>query len=290
MKRSPNDKYFDLLNKEVTVTVNRPLGSKHPELDFCYPINYGFIPGTMGGEGDEMDAYVIGPTGPIDTFNGIVKALIISIEGDENKLVVCPSDYKINEKEILDFIIQKLFFKSRIILYRLVINDSIILRPLYKDDPKVINKAFKVQGWNKPVEQYEAYLELQESGSRDIIIAEYEGEFAGYLTIQWQSGHPTFADKSIPEVVDFNVLRKFQRQGLGTILMDEAERRIKMVSHSAGIGVGVTEDYGAAQILYAKRGYIPDGTGLTANNKSLMYGDSIVINDGVVFHLIKKLN
>jgi ribosomal protein S18 acetylase RimI-like enzyme len=89
--------------------------------------------------------------------------------------------------------------------------------------------------------------------------------------------------------VDFNVLKKYQRQGIGTMLMDEAENRIRKVSKFAGIGFGVTQDYGPAQILYVKRGYIPDGHGLAHNATPVHYGKLVTINDNLAFYLIKPL-
>ena len=71
--------------------------------------------------------------------------------------------------------------------------------------------------------------------------------------------------------------------------MDEAERRIKKVSCYAGIGFGVTKDYGAAQILYVKRDYLPDGNGIIINSKSVKHGDKIRVDDNVAIYLIKEL-
>jgi ribosomal protein S18 acetylase RimI-like enzyme len=158
-----------------------------------------------------------------------------------------------------------------------------------KKDCKEISEAFQKQGWNKPVSQYEQYLDFQKMGKRDIIIAELNQEFAGYLTIKWESDYKPFRTNEIPEIVDFNVLKKYQRIGIGTKLMDEAERRIKKVSDIAGIGFGVYKDYGAAQILYINRGYKPDGNGLVKGSNSLKYGDVITIDDSIVFCLTKKL-
>lgn len=121
----------------------------------------------------------------------------------------------------------------------------------------MISAAFTRQGWNKPVSQYERYCRLQNEGTRDVLLAEWDGDFAGYLTIQWISHYQPFREASIPEIVDFNVLKKYQRRGIGSALLDEAEMRIKRVSVRAGIGVGMTRDYGPAQILYVKRGYVP---------------------------------
>ena len=124
---------------------------------------------------------------------------------------------------------------------------------------------------------------------RDIIIAELNQEFAGYLTIKWESDYEPFRINKIPEIADFNVLKKHQRLGIGTILMDEAEKRIKRVSDIAGIGFGVYRAYGAAQILYINRGYKPDGNGVVKNSIPLKYGDVITIDDSIVFCLTKKL-
>jgi len=128
----------------------------------------------------------------------------------------------------------------------------------------------------------------QERGKRDIIIAETDGEFTGYLSVKWESEYKPFAKKGIAEIVDFNVLKKYQRLGIGTSLMDETEAQIKKVSDYAGIGFGVYQDYGAAQILYVNRGYLPDGKRIVKNSVSLKYGYKIIIDDSIVFCLIKS--
>ena len=163
------------------------------------------------------------------------------------------------------------------------------LREMRKTDCKYISESFQNQGWDKPITQYEQYLKFQKTGERDIIIAELNQEFAGYLTIKWKSDYKPFQIKRIPEIADFNVLKKYQRRGIGTMLMDEAEKRIKKISDIAGIGFGVYKDYGVAQILYINRGYIPDGNGLVKDSIPLKFGDSITINDSIVFCLTKKL-
>lgn len=166
---------------------------------------------------------------------------------------------------------------------------TLVLRKIKRSDTFGISEAFRQQGWDKPASQYERYFEFQERGERDVIVAELEGKFAGYLTIKWQSNYAPFRVANIPEIVDFNVLKKFQRLGIGSKLMDEAERRIKRVSKRAGIGFGVYQDYGAAQVLYVKRGYVPDGNGINRNSVPLQYGDVITIDDSVVFCLVKDL-
>ena len=71
--------------------------------------------------------------------------------------------------------------------------------------------------------------------------------------------------------------------------MNEAERKIAERSKFVGIGVGLFEDYGAAQRLYILRGYVPDGKGITYQGKYVKYGDKVTIDDDLVLHMIKPL-
>ena len=163
------------------------------------------------------------------------------------------------------------------------------IRLIEESDAPIISQAFSTQGWHKPAEQYVRYWHESQAGTRAVLIAEAEGEFAGYLTIMWQSGYPPFFEANIPEVVDFNVLQKFQRQGIGTALMDEAERLIAQRSNVAGIGFGLMHDYGNAQILYAKRGYIPDGRGVFGHGRWLKEGDQITMGHDIALYLTKNV-
>ncbi|SMF84141.1 Acetyltransferases [Paenibacillus uliginis N3/975] len=166
---------------------------------------------------------------------------------------------------------------------------NIHIRELNEHDPVVISASFKEQGWNKPVDLYLNYLEEQKNGDRVSIIAEVDNTFAGYVNILWNSYYPSFKDKGIPEINDFNVLIKYRCQGVGSKLMDKAENIIKERSEIVGIGVGLFSDYGNAQILYAKRGYIPDGKGIYNSHRYIERGDTVIIDDDVALYLIKKL-
>lgn len=166
---------------------------------------------------------------------------------------------------------------------------NIHFRELNENDPEVISNSFKDQGWEKPVDLYLRYLEEQRNGDRVSIIAEVDGIFSGYVNVLWNSYYPSFNEKAIPEINDFNVLVKYHRQGIGSKLMDKAEEIIKERSDIAGIGVGLFSDYGNAQILYAKRGYIPDGRGIHNGEQYVGYGESVIIDDDVSLYLTKKL-
>lgn len=164
-----------------------------------------------------------------------------------------------------------------------------MIRLLESEDIPEISTAFQQLGWNKPASQYEHYLAEQERKVRDVYVAFVEEGFAGYLTICWKSSYEPFRAKNIPEIVDFNVLPKFRRRGIGAQLMDRAESEIARVSSIAGIGVGMDPDYGAAQRLYVLRGYVPDGRGLHHRDHYVKYGEQITVDDDLALFLTKEL-
>lgn len=168
-------------------------------------------------------------------------------------------------------------------------NIDICIRLIRSDDPSKIYNAFKTQGWNKPTEQFNKYLLEQKNNEREVLIAEVNNEFAGYTTIIWNSAYEYFRNNNIPEISDLNVLIKYRQKGIGNKLLDETEKIVKDRSNFAGIGVGLFSDYGAAQKIYVKRGYVPDGKGIYKNGNYIKYNDTITIDDDVVLYFIKEL-
>lgn len=164
-----------------------------------------------------------------------------------------------------------------------------IIRLLEKRDIPQIAEAFQQLGWNKPAAQYERYLKEQTLEMRDVFVAFVEDIFAGYATICRMSSYPSFREARIPEIVDFNVLPQYRRQGIGTALMDRAESEIAKIFRYAGIGVGMDSDYGAAQRLYVLRGYVPDGRGICYRYRFPKHGDQVTVDDDLVLYFIKKL-
>jgi GNAT superfamily N-acetyltransferase len=110
------------------------------------------------------------------------------------------------------------------------------------------------------------------------------------VTLKWQSSYGPFNEKSIPEIKDLNVIPSFQRQGIGSQLLDVAEEVAKEHGNVVGIGVGLSKDYGQAQKLYINRGYIPDGEGLTYDYKPIHQGNTVAVDDELCLWLTKKLD
>lgn len=88
------------IGKTVMVHVDRPLGSKHPKFGFEYPINYGFLPFTKSGDGEEIDAYVLGIDKPIKDYIGKCTAVIHRKNDNDDKLIVAPENTDISDEEI----------------------------------------------------------------------------------------------------------------------------------------------------------------------------------------------
>ena len=106
------------LGQIVDVVVDRPLGSTHSKhKNIVYPINYGYIEGLIGGDGEEQDAYILGVDVPVESYTGRVIAIIKRKNDNEDKWVVAPEDkiYSVSEIEVLvNF--QEQYFEHEIVI------------------------------------------------------------------------------------------------------------------------------------------------------------------------------
>ena len=102
--------------KEVEIMIDRPLGSRHPQYpSSIYPINYGYIPNTISGDGEELDGYVLGVEKPLETFKGKCIAVIHRLNDDDDKLIVVPEGTELTDDEIKKLThFQEQYFESEI--------------------------------------------------------------------------------------------------------------------------------------------------------------------------------
>ena len=91
-----------LMGKTVDAVIDRPIGHIHVTkgITLHYTINYGFLPGVMGGDGEEQDVYVLGADVPLETFRGRVIAVIRRSDDNEDKLVMAPENMIFSAEEI----------------------------------------------------------------------------------------------------------------------------------------------------------------------------------------------
>lgn len=106
----------EYLGKVVKVKIDRELGSKHPKHGFIYPINYGYIPNTISGDGEELDCYVLGVFEPIKEFKGKCIAIIHRTNDNDDKLIIVPENVEYTNEAIEALVeFQERFFEHIII-------------------------------------------------------------------------------------------------------------------------------------------------------------------------------
>ena len=116
MNKKPKTNSEAFFNKIVYVTMDRPLGCRHPLHGFVYPVNYGYIEGVISGDGEELDAYVLGEHEPLESFKGRVVAIIHRINDDDDKLIVMADGRNYSDEQIMALTeFQEQYFKSVII-------------------------------------------------------------------------------------------------------------------------------------------------------------------------------
>jgi len=153
--------------------------------------------------------------------------------------------------------------------------------------------SFKEGGRLKPAFLFEAYLREQDQKQRIVWIVLVDGRPVGYVTLNWKSQYQLFARENMPEIMDLNVLPGFRGAGVGSQLLEAAEKEAATCGNVVGLGVGLygrpDGGYGSAQKLYVKRGYIPDGKGVTYKGEYATPGEVYPLDDDFIVWFIKKL-
>ena len=168
---------------------------------------------------------------------------------------------------------------------------SLVIRDMQPSDAPVFTEEERAQGWNADIGKYLTRLKDQAEGRAVSLVAEYEGHPAGYIHVYPDSPWGALGGKGLPEIVDFGVLEKYRRRGIGSRLMDCAEAIAARFAGTVYLGVGLHNGYGCAQRMYVLRGYVPDGSGVWYRNKPCTPYDTIYTNDDdLVLYLSKKLH
>ena len=169
-------------------------------------------------------------------------------------------------------------------------DNKILIRDMQQSDAQIITDEEIAQGWDASVEKYELRLQHQSEGKSISLVAEYNGNIAGYINIYPNSVWGAFANQGYPEIVDFGVLEKYRRNGIGGKLMDIAEQIASEYADIVYLGVGMHAGYGNAQRMYVKRGYVPDGSGVWYGDKVCEQYANCCNDDDLVLYLSKSLS
>ena len=170
-------------------------------------------------------------------------------------------------------------------------DNELIIRNMERADAQTFTDEERAQGWQADISKYLTRLQDQSEGKCVSLTAEYKGRPAGYVHVYLTGLGGAFSGKGLPEIVDFCVLEKYRRKGIGGKLMDAAEEISGQYADTVWLGVGLHSGYGSAQRMYVKRGYIPDGTGVWYRDKPCaQYETEIANDDELVLFLSKRID
>ena len=168
-------------------------------------------------------------------------------------------------------------------------DEEIVIRNMEPQDAQIITNEEIAQGWNATIDKYQMRLKHQEEGRAISLVAEYKGNIAGYNNVYINAPGGPFGNQGYPEIVDFGVLEKYRCKGIGSKLMDVAEKIASEYADMVYLGVGLYSSYGSAQRMYVKRGYIPDGSGVWYGDKVCEPYAECVNDDDLNLYLSKRL-
>lgn len=169
-------------------------------------------------------------------------------------------------------------------------DEELVIRSMEEADAQVFYDEYTAQGWHPEAAYYLMRIREQAEGKCFALTAEYQGRPAGSLYLYRNAHEGPFKGKGFPEIVDFSVLKKYQRKGVGKRLMDAAEQIVAQHADTVCLGVGLSREYGSAQRMYVKRGYIPDGSGVWYRNKQCVQYETVcTVDDDLVLYLSKRL-
>ncbi len=172
--------------------------------------------------------------------------------------------------------------------------DKIFIKVMEFEDIQKILEVLKEPHMIERSSYFKEYIHrcYQENVSEDRItfVAYVDDVAAGYVNIIFRSQYEHFQENNIPEINDLYVVPGNRKIGIGKQLIDTCEKNAKEQNYEyIGLGVGLYRDYGSAQRLYTKNGYILDGKGLMYNNQLVNPGTNIFVDDDLLLYLYKKL-
>ena len=169
-------------------------------------------------------------------------------------------------------------------------DEKLIIRNMETEDARIFTDELTAQGWHPDIAGYMSRLTDQAGGKCIALSAVYEGCPAGYIYVYLHADEGPFKEKGWPIIVDFNVLKKYQRRGIGNRLMDAAEQVAGQYADTVCLGVGVCDSYGTAQRMYVKRGYIPDGSGVWYQGRQCVQYETVcTVDDDLILFFSKQL-
>lgn len=169
-------------------------------------------------------------------------------------------------------------------------DDTLTIRDMRIDDAQPLSAAEQSVGYDTEAARFIGRVRDSENGLSVAIVAETGGVPVGYVNVYWNAEHGPFVGKAVPGIIDFGVLEGYRSLGVGSKLMDAAERIAAQRSEMVWLAVGMNTFFGPAQRLYVKRGYVPDGNGVWYKHEICPSGALVRNDDDLELYMIKKLS
>ena len=165
------------------------------------------------------------------------------------------------------------------------------IRELLEADLPLLAATEGGPAWHGAWDQWRTtYLVEHQQGQRVCLVAIEDGRAVGYGSLIWRPRYPPFAEAGVPEISDMVVAEGCRGLGIGSRLIEAFEARAKAAGRTTiGIGFALYADYGRAQRLYVRRGFVPDGRGVTYDNAPATPGQTYRLDDDLVLWLTKPL-
>lgn len=165
------------------------------------------------------------------------------------------------------------------------------IRPLARRDLEALDEWFGPHSqYRNPRTRWMEHLRLAKEGAQIVVVAEADGKAVGFCALLRASGYPPFQTSNVPEINNLLVAPPYRNRGIGRQLVVHLEGMARLEGHrEIGLGVGLYGDYGSAQRLYAKLGYVPDGRGVTYRGFPVEPGHLYRADDDLILWLRKRL-
>src|SRR5579862_1370972 len=167
---------------------------------------------------------------------------------------------------------------------------NLTFRVVQPDEIAAVKQEVKPVFFSGDETTIEDHFQDHENGASTTILG-YEAErLVGIVTIRWSARYPPFRAKRIPLIQNIEIRYEDRGRGLGGLMLERTEQEIAQRSPLAGICVGISDSYGPAQRLYAKRGFVPDGRSVCHPHEPIKDGESVTIGPDLLLWLVKEVS
>ena len=168
-------------------------------------------------------------------------------------------------------------------------DEHLVVRDMRDDDAQSLFLSEKALRYGDAQNRFPGRVLDAAQGKCVALAAVWDGLPVGYVCVYWRAEHGPFVGTGVPEIHDFGVLSTHRRMGVGTRLMDAAEKIASQKSDRVWLAVGLHHWYGPAQRMYGLRGFVPDGSGVWYGDKVAEAYGVFANDDELNLYLVKEL-